>query len=83
MAFADATSGGQEVCAIPAVAERETAVTTLNTVASSFLIASILSDFVSDCVFLLGSPFPASGPLGPRLAPCRCRCDAIGISEQK
>jgi hypothetical protein len=45
MAFADATSAGQEVWAIPAVAERETADTTLNTVASTFLIAVVLSDF--------------------------------------
>jgi hypothetical protein len=40
IAFADATSGGQEVCATPAVAESEKTVTTLNTTASSFLIAS-------------------------------------------
>jgi hypothetical protein len=46
MAFADATSAGQEVCAIPTVAERETADTTLNTVASTFLICLILSQFV-------------------------------------
>src|SRR5712692_9343489 len=79
MAFADATSGGQEVCAIPTVAESETAVITLNTVASTFLIASILSDFVSDCVFLLGSPLRASGPLGPRFAAFGCRLGATEI----
>jgi hypothetical protein len=45
MAFADATSAGQVVCATPAVAERETADTTLNTVASTFLICVILSHF--------------------------------------
>src|SRR5216684_3120073 len=38
IAFADATSGGQEVCPIPAEAERATTVVTPNTVASSFLI---------------------------------------------
>src|SRR5262245_49784736 len=48
MAFADATSAGQEVCAIPAVAERETADTILNTVASVFLICVILSQ-VGSC----------------------------------
>jgi hypothetical protein len=51
IAFAAATSGGQEVCAIPAVAEREKTVAILNVVASTFLIAiSVLSDCGSDCV---------------------------------
>jgi len=39
IAFADATSGGQEVCPIPAEAERATTIVTLNAVASSFLIS--------------------------------------------
>src|SRR5713101_8386698 len=47
IAFADATSGGQEVCAIPTVAEREKTVTTLIVAASNFLIVvSVLSDCV-------------------------------------
>jgi len=58
MAFADATSAGQEVCAIPAVAERETADTTLNTVASIFLISVILSQVG----FVLRHPVAFSPP---------------------
>jgi hypothetical protein len=46
MAFADATSAGQDVCAIPTVADREIIVTILNVVANSLLIAPLLSDCV-------------------------------------
>jgi hypothetical protein len=48
MAFADATSGGQEVCAIPTVAERVKTVTTLIVAASNFLI---VVSVLSDCAF--------------------------------
>jgi hypothetical protein len=47
IAFADATSAGQDVCAIPTVADSEIIVTILNVVANSLLIAPLLSD----CVF--------------------------------
>jgi hypothetical protein len=47
IAFAEATSGGQEVCATPVEAASATTVRTLDTVATSFFIASVLSD----CVF--------------------------------
>jgi hypothetical protein len=41
MAFADATSGGQEVCPIPAEADRPTTAT-LNPVTNSFFMFFIL-----------------------------------------
>src|SRR5689334_2770410 len=63
IALADATSGGQDVsaCAIPAVADSENIVITLNP-ARNFFIASVLSD----CVLALRSP--AASP-APHLAP--------------
>jgi hypothetical protein len=67
MAFADATSAGQEVCAVPTVAERETADTTLNTVARTFFISAILSLFGFELRYPL-LHLPASGPEGPELA---------------
>jgi hypothetical protein len=81
MAFADATSAGQEVCAIPTVAERETADTTLNTVASTFLISVILSQFVSHftrAAFAAVFSRFASGPHGARTHALRCSLDAKG-----
>jgi hypothetical protein len=63
IAFAEATSGGQEVCAIPAVAEREKTVTILNPTARSFLIVvSVLSYCVLTALsttFSTGFPLPA------------------------
>jgi len=46
MALAVATSGGQDVCAEPIVAENVTTIRRLITVARSFLIATILSSWV-------------------------------------
>jgi hypothetical protein len=78
IAFADATSGGQEVCAIPTVAEREKTVTTLIVAASNFLIAvSVLSD----CVLTAFSTGFFSWPLGPQLAAIGCTRDARGSSD--
>jgi len=63
IALADATSGGQEVSAIPAVAESETIVTTLN-IARTFFIESVLSDcvFTSDLVSTLLHRLARWGP---------------------
>jgi hypothetical protein len=47
MAFADATSAGQDVCAIPIVADSEIIATILNVVPSAFLMEPVLSH----CVF--------------------------------
>src|SRR5262245_14804937 len=82
MAFADATSAGQEVCAIPAVAERETADTTLNTVARTFLICAILSH-----LGLLRYPAVFSpSRIWPMRAPTRplgCSPDAMRCPDNK
>jgi hypothetical protein len=79
IALADATSGGQEVCAIPAVAEREKTVRTLNTTARSFLIVSVLSDCIL-AVFRTGSFLLA---LGAPLAALWCTGDARGHHRLK
>src|SRR6266851_2593483 len=75
IAFADATSGGQEVCAIPTVAEREKTVTTLIVAASNFLI--VFPSFLT--AFSLRFPLGFfSWPLGPQLAVIGCTRDARG-----
>jgi hypothetical protein len=67
IAFADATSGGQDVCAIPTVADSEITVTILNVAANILLIAPLLSN----CVF---DPAPArSSLLSMQMRSGRCR----------
>src|SRR5215470_5265175 len=85
IAFADATSAGQEVCAVPAEAERATTVATLNTVASTFLISSILSDCGFELRFPAAITFcPSSpGPLGPQPVPLGCRLGAMGSDDRR
>jgi hypothetical protein len=69
IAFADATSAGQDVWAIPIVAESEIIVTILRAAANILLIAPLLSDCVSDRV-------PARlSPLWMQMASDGCRCN--------
>jgi hypothetical protein len=70
IAFADATSAGQDVCAIPTVADSEIIVTRLNAAVNILLIAPLLSDCVSDRV-----PAPSS-PLWMQMRGDGCRWNA-------